>query len=225
MQGFSTTRCAPGPRRLRARARDAGSAPDETEGALNLGLLSANHDYGREHWLGGTDCDRVEVEIGPGNCGYLIEAARRAPRCLHVGIEIHFAALEKVRSGPCPLPANLRLIDGDGGWIARHLMAPRSIDAFHVYFPDPWWKKRHQKRRIFQQDFCQALARILVPGGAVHVVTDVVPLFAEIRERMMGAGFRVEPWDRDENDPACSSYERKYRRQGRQFELAIFRIG
>jgi len=191
---------------------------------MNFGLLSANHDYGREHWLGGGEFDRVEVEIGPGSCGYLIEAAQRAPRCLHVGIEIHFASLDRVRSANPALPANLRLIGGDGGWIVRHLLAPQSIDAFHLYFPDPWWKKRHHKRRIFQDDFCQALARTLAPGGAVHVVTDVVPLFAEIRERMVEAGFRAEPWQRDENDPACSSYERKYRRQGRQFELAIFRL-
>lgn len=189
---------------------------------MNLGLLSANHDIDREHWLGGTAFDRVEVEIGPGSCGYLIAAARRAPRCLHVGIEIHAPSLDRVRRTPS-LPANLRLIDGDGGWIVRHLLAPASIDAFHVYFPDPWWKKRHQKRRVFQSDFCEALARTLVPGGAVHVVTDVVPLFAEIRGRMEEAGFRVEPWERDENDPACSSYERKYRRQGRHFELGLFR--
>ncbi|MFN2425765.1 MAG: tRNA (guanosine(46)-N(7))-methyltransferase TrmB [Candidatus Binatia bacterium] len=191
---------------------------------MYLGLLSADRDIGREHWLGAGAYDRVEVEIGPGSCGYLIAAARRAPRCLHVGIEIHSPSLEKVRRSPS-LPPNVRLIDGDGGWIVRHLLAPASIDAFHVYFPDPWWKKRHHKRRIFQSDFCEALARTLVPGGAVYVVTDVVPVFTEIRERMAATGFCAESWVRDENDPACSSYERKYRRQGRHFELAVFKMG
>ena len=189
---------------------------------MHFGLLSANRDIGREHWLAEGAFDRVEVEIGPGSCGYLVAAAQRAPRCRYVGIEIHSPSLEKVRHAG-PLPGNLQLIDGDGGWVVRHLMAPASIDAFHVYFPDPWWKKRHRKRRVFQSGFCEALARTLVPGGVVHVVTDVVPLFAEIRDRMLEAGFCAEPWERDENDPACSSYERKYRRQGRHFELALFR--
>jgi tRNA (guanine-N7-)-methyltransferase len=97
------------------------------------------------------------------------------------------------------------------------------VDAFHVYFPDPWWKKRHQKRRIFQPELCEALGRVLRPDGTVYVVTDVVPLFEEIRERMLEAGFRAEAWDRDDTDPACSSYERKYRQQGRRFEKALFR--
>jgi tRNA (guanine-N7-)-methyltransferase len=213
-----------------------------------LGLLSSTHDFGRDDWLslarsgigagavrepGGLDgtapghadragMDRVEIEIGPGNCGYLKAAALLAPRCLHVGIEIQPASLERARRGG-PLPSNLRLLEGDGGWIVRHLLAPASVDAFHVYFPDPWWKKRHHKRRLFQSDFCEILLRTVVPGGSVHVVTDVVPLFAEIRERMVGAGFVVEPWERTSSDVACSSYERKYRQQGRRFEQASFR--
>ncbi len=187
---------------------------------MHFGLLSSTHDIGRAFWLDRRDLDRVEMEIGPGNCGFLAAAARQAPRCLYVGIEIHASSLVRVRSSG-PLPLNLRLIEGDAGWIVRHLLAPASIDAFHVYFPDPWWKKRHRKRRLFQSDFCEALSRALVPAGAVHVATDVVPLFGEICERMGSAGFAVEPWDR--SGIACSSYELKYRRQGRAFEQATFR--
>lgn len=188
---------------------------------MHLGLLTPSHDFGRDQWLAGTPYDRVEIEIGPGNCGYLAAAARLAPRCLHVGIEIQRTPLRRVREAG-PIPSNLHLIDGDGGWILCNLLAPQSIDAFHVYFPDPWWKKRHHKRRLFQPEVCEAFGRVLVPGGAVHVVTDVVPLFLEIRERMLEAGFRAEPWERTDSDLDCSSYERKYRRQGRRFEQARF---
>src|SRR5688572_25356529 len=188
---------------------------------MHFGLLSACHDVGREFWLESTPCSRVEIEIGPGSCGYLLEAARRRADTLFVGIEIYHSALERVRERYV-VPANVRLIDGDGGWMVRHLLAPSSIDAFHVYFPDPWWKKRHHKRRIFQPDFCSALARTLVPGGTVYVVTDVVPVFREIVENMEAAGFRTERWERDDTDPACSSYERKYRQQNRLFEKARF---
>lgn len=189
---------------------------------MHLGLLSASRDVDRSFWMSGGAWQRVEIEIGPGNCGFLKAAALANPGCLYVGIEILPGALARARSGG-PLPPNLHLLEGDGGWMVRHLLAPGSIDAFHVYFPDPWWKKRHHKRRVFQPEFCRALARTLVPAGGVHVVTDVVPLFAEIRERMTEAGFRTESWARTDDDIACSSYERKYRQQGRRFEAAVFR--
>lgn len=189
---------------------------------MHLGLLSSAHDVDRSFWLEETGCDRVEIEIGPGNCGFLKAAALAAPRTRFVGIEILPGSLARARRGG-PLPPNLHLLEGDGGWMVEHLLAPASIDGFHVYFPDPWWKKRHHKRRIFQPAFCRALARVLAPGAGVHVVTDVVPLFAEIRERLLEAGFRAEPWTRGDDDLACSSYEKKYRQQGRRFEAAVFR--
>lgn len=189
---------------------------------MHLGLLDSALDVGRDFWLHGRDCDRIEIEIGPGDCGYLEAAARRSPRTLYVGIEIRPGALARVH-GRREIPENLHLLEGDGRWMTLHLLAPASVDAFHVYFPDPWWKKRHHKRRLFQPDFCEAVARTLVPGGCVYVATDVAPLFAEIRAELEAAGFVVEEWVRDAADPACSSYERKYRRQGRRFEQAMFR--
>lgn len=215
---------------------------------MHLALLSSDVQIGRDDWLAGRAFERsdealatpgeafesprealekpsealekVVIEIGPGNCGALRSAAALAPRTLHVGIEVQASSLARaLRAGP--IPPNLRLIESDGGWVVRHLLAPASIDAFHVYFPDPWWKKRHHKRRLFQPELCQALARVLVPGGAVFVVTDVVVLFEEIVERMTAAGFRVEPWER--TIAGSSAYEQKYRRQGRRFEKAAFR--
>lgn len=189
---------------------------------MHLGLLTSSHDVDRSFWLERTDCDRVEIEIGPGNCGFLKAAALADQRTRFVGIEILPGALARARrSGP--LPSNLHLLEGDAGWMVQHLLAPGSVDAFHVYFPDPWWKKRHHKRRIFQHDFCLAIRRVLARGGGVHVVTDVVPLFAEIGERLVQAGFEAEPWDRGDSEIACSSYEKKYRQQGRRFEAAVFR--
>jgi len=176
----------------------------------------------REHWLAQTpELSRIEIEIGPGNCGFLIEAARRQPDTLFVGIEIRAASPARAaRRGE--LPANLRMLCTDARWMVSHLLAAQTIDAYHVYFPDPWWKKRHHKRRLFTPEFCQAVHRTLRPGGRIYVATDVTPAFGEIRQRLTESGLAEEPWRGRADDPACSAYEKKYRAQARQIHQAAF---
>lgn len=190
---------------------------------MQLGLLASTHEIGRDYWLGlARGLQRVELEIGPGDCGFLIEAAARHRETLYVGIEIRQSSVARVVTRPS-LPENFRLLAADGRWIVLHLLAAESVDTYHVYFPDPWWKKRHRKRRLINHSFAQAAMRTLRAGGSVRVATDVVPLFEEIAETLLLAGFSREPWMDRGDAPACSSYERKYRRQGRGFAQAIFR--
>lgn len=190
---------------------------------MQFGLLASTHEVGRDYWLrlaGGRE--RVELEIGPGDCGFLTSAAALHPDTLYVGIEIRPSSVARIMARP-GLPDNFRLLAGDGRWIVLNLLAPDSIDAYHLYFPDPWWKKRHHKRRLVTDDFAAAAAKTLRPGGCVLVATDVAMLFEEISETLQRAGLAREPWLRDTQDPACGSYERKYRRQGRSFAQACFR--
>jgi len=190
---------------------------------MQFGLLASSRDVARDYWLGlAGELQRVELEIGPGDCGFLIQAAARNPETLYVGIEIRPSSVARVLARP-GLPANFHLLAADGRWIVLNLLAPESIDAYHVYFPDPWWKKRHHKRRLVTDDFAAAAATTLRPGGCVQVATDVAPLFGQIAETLERAGLVRQPWVRDDSDPACSSYERKYRRQGRSFTQALFR--
>ncbi|MBI5505855.1 MAG: tRNA (guanine-N7)-methyltransferase [Deltaproteobacteria bacterium] len=190
---------------------------------MHLGLLASTHDVGRDYWLRlAAGLDRVELEIGPGDCGFLTSAAVRRPDTLYVGIEIRPSSVARILERP-GLPDNFRLLAGDGRWIVLNLLAPDSIDAYHLYFPDPWWKKRHHKRRLVTDEFAAAAWRTLRPGGCVQVATDVEALFDEIAQALQRAGLVREPWLRDTQDPACGSYERKYRRQGRTFTHALFR--
>ncbi len=188
---------------------------------MYLGLLNEKAYLPADYWTAlvpGTE--RVEIEIGPGDCGFLTTAARRDPHTLFVGFEIRASAVERVLSARA-LPENFKLYHGDGRWLVAHLLAPASIDVFHVYFPDPWWKKRHRKRRLFTPEFCAGLTRCLKTDGLIRLVTDVAPLFEEIREMLEARGFTVESRQASGEAPGYSAYETKYRRQGRSLHEAV----
>lgn len=168
------------------------------------------------------DTDRIEVEIGTGDGGFLEEAARAEPRTALLGIERRERFVNHIQNDR-QLPANAKILHSDAKWVTENLIAPASIDAFHVYFPDPWWKKRHHKRRMFDPAFSQAVRRCLKPDGALYLMTDVAMLFQVMADEILQAGFEQEAWSRDPTAPAQSSYERKYRIQGRRFHEARFR--
>ena len=188
---------------------------------LHFGLLSPGVHLPRDYWaslLPGIS--RVEIEIGSGDGRFLYEAATAAPETLFVGFEVR--ASSTARTERRGLPPNAMIKHLDGRWCVEHLFADASIDAYHTYFPDPWWKKRHAKRRIFTAAFAAALHRTLKPEGCVYVITDVETRYREIAETLAGAGFVATPWQRDPASPAQSSYERKYRAQGRHLLGARF---
>jgi tRNA (guanine-N7-)-methyltransferase len=168
-------------------------------------------------------CNRLEVELGPGDGRFLIESGRAAERTLFVGFEIRAGSVSRMLESN-DFPANVKIFHFDASFIVRHLLADNSVDAFHIYFPDPWWKKRHHKRRLVTPEMAVALKRCLTGSGKIYVITDVQPLFAEIRDCLEEAGFEMSDWKRDPGSPAQSSYERKYRRQGRVLEQGRFTI-
>ena len=189
---------------------------------LTFELLSPGRHLPAGYWRevsGGLE--RVELEIGSGSGRFLGESAKRAPETFFAGFEIRRGEAARAAELTAPLP-NARIYNLDGRWVVVHLVATASIDAYHIYFPDPWWKKRHHKRRLFTPKLCAALHRTLRPGGSVYVITDVGGQFHALSQALVEAGFRREPWQRGADDPAQSSYERKYRRQGRQLHEAEF---
>ena len=115
----------------------------------------------------------VTLEIGFGNGDTLVEQAAASPESDFIGIEVHEPGV-----GHCLLRArdagisNLRLIVHDAVEVLRDHIAPLSIDRINLYFPDPWPKKRHHKRRILQPAFLELCAAALRPGGALHIATD-----------------------------------------------------
>jgi tRNA (guanine-N7-)-methyltransferase len=104
----------------------------------------------------------------------------------------------------------------------RDRVEPASVAAVHVYFPDPWWKRRHLKRRLFTAEFVREVTRVLVPGGRLHLATDVEAYFQRMKLILGGQTALVESPSSLENgcsDEYLTNFERKFRREGR----AIFR--
>lgn len=162
----------------------------------------------------------VEIEIGPGDGRFLYEAARARPETLFVGLETRVGSVTRARSRA--LPENARVLHLDARFVVENIIADASIDAYHVYFPDPWWKKRHAKRRLVTPTFAAAVARTLRSGGALYLVTDVETRYREMLDALAITTLRLEPWERAPEDPAQSSYERKYRVQQRRLYGARF---
>lgn len=116
----------------------------------------------------------MEIEVGSGKGLFLLESATAHPEVNYLGIEIDrkhqlFAATRLAKRGL----ANARLACADAREFFRDHLASACCQAIHVYFPDPWWKQRHRKRRVFTEDFAHQCERVLAPLGTLALATDV----------------------------------------------------
>jgi tRNA (guanine-N7-)-methyltransferase len=119
------------------------------------------------------DSAGVTLEIGFGSGFATAEIAQANPDKNYLGVEVHRPGIGKLlweierRSLD-----NIRIIEYDAAFVAEKMIPANSLDAVHIFFPDPWPKKRHHKRRLIQSPFTDSLARRLKPGGYLYMVTD-----------------------------------------------------
>lgn len=167
----------------------------------------------------------VELDIGSGRGLFLFNASLRNPGTNFVGLEIDFGEGRRAATRLMKRDlGNARVIGGDANRALTEVIEPGTVAAAHVYFPDPWWKTRHHKRRIFNPAFLEMLQRVLVPNGYVHHWTDVADYFEMVQSLMdPHPGFvrLPPPEERDaEND---MDYQTSFERKKRQLGFPIYR--
>jgi len=128
----------------------------------------------------------LEVEVGSGKGLFLRSAAAARPEVDFLGIEVarkyaEFTAAALAKAGLY----NALIIYADALRIFQERIPDNSLAAVHVYFPDPWWKKRHRKRRVMRQSFVRDVERTLRPGGSLHFWTDVEEYFQTALELLI----------------------------------------
>jgi len=119
---------------------------------------------------------------------------------------------------------NAIMVHGDAQRIFSELLPDESLAAVHVYFPDPWWKKRHHKRRVMNERFVREIARTLAPGGALHFWTDVRERFDAILELIAEHAQLVGPLEVPERPAEHSlDYRTHFERRMRISKQAVYR--
>lgn len=159
-----------------------------------------------------------ELEVGFGKGRYLLRRAAAEPARRFLGIEIagEYFGLAARRLARRKI-ANLLLLEGDAAYFATAHLPRGAFAAVHVYFPDPWPKLRHRKRRLFAADSVDLVASLVAPGGRLWFATDFLEYGAGVRELLEsypGATVtaHAEPWP----DGARTNYEAKYIAEGRR---------
>ncbi|MGH8226073.1 MAG: tRNA (guanosine(46)-N7)-methyltransferase TrmB [Gammaproteobacteria bacterium] len=170
------------------------------------------------------------LEIGFGNGDALADLAAAHPERNYIGVEVHRPGVGRLlmriaRAGI----ENVRIADRDGTQVLRNEIPDDSLDEILVYFPDPWPKKRHHKRRLIQSEFALMVSAKLAVGGRLELATDW-PEYAEQMRGILNGTPGLVSLDEEGGSPARPAwrpetrYEIRGRREGREiFDLAYRR--
>ena len=125
----------------------------------------------------------LEVELGCGDASFLVELARRHPEKNFIGVERLLGRLRKLeRKGRRAGLMNLRGVRIESSYFLEYLLPPHSVSVVHIYFPDPWPKKKHRKHRLINERFPELARAALASGGAVFLRTDDQDYFRQMTE-------------------------------------------
>jgi tRNA (guanine-N7-)-methyltransferase len=167
----------------------------------------------------------LEIEIGSGKGLFLCSAAGIHRERNFLGLEIahryaRYAAARLAQRGL----SNAVVVSGDAQRVFAELIPAASLAAVHVYFPDPWWKARHRKRRVMNPAFVIHIERTLQPGGELQFWTDVHEYFQTTLELLAATTRLAGPFEVPQLDPQHDmDYRTHFERRMRLHEEAVYR--
>ena len=167
----------------------------------------------------------LEVELGCGDASFLVEYAARHPARNFIGVERLLGRLRKLdRKGRRAGLANVRGIQIESAYFLQYLLPPHAASVLHVYFPDPWPKKKHRKNRLINETFPRLALTALAPGGVVYLRTDDRDYFAQMTG-VFGASGEFEPVEAPgELLELATDFEREFQARGIQALRAAYQI-
>jgi tRNA (guanine-N7-)-methyltransferase len=167
----------------------------------------------------------LEVELGCGDASFLVEYARQNPRKNFIGVERLLGRIQKLdRKGRRTGLVNTRGVRIESAYFLQYLLPPHSAGALHIYFPDPWPKKKHRRHRLINPDF-PALARAaLTPDGTVFLRTDDADYFQQMNEVFAAAKAFVPVETPAVLAEIVTDFERDFNAQGIPTLRAAYRV-
>jgi tRNA (guanine-N7-)-methyltransferase len=187
--------------------------PAEVRPTTSLAPLDLAEIFGRNASL--------EVDLGCGDGTFLVALAEQNPAANFLGVE---RLIGRVRSACRKIGnrrlTNARILQEDILYSVQQMLPPGSVDVFHLMFPDPWPKRRHQNRRILSESFLRAVRRALKPRGELHLATDHAEYFSAMQTAVHETNLLEETESNHSLGFPISSFEKRYRQDG----VAIHRL-
>ncbi len=154
----------------------------------------------------------LHVDLGCGDGSFLCALAERTPEKNFLGIERLLGRVNSTARKAGKID-NVRVLRMENSYAVRYLLPPASVETFYLLFPDPWPKRRHQRRRIVSEEFLAAINAALTDSGTLHVATDQFDYFEQIKliARATSHFTMVDP---GESDLPPTRFEKQYRGQG-----------
>jgi len=201
----------------------------------DIGLTTDNLPEGEKvdfrNWFGGERCDLpLELEIGTGKGEFLLRQAGTVSSVNYIGLEYAkkyslYAADLARREGL----KNIKIVNAEALSFIKNHVCDETFRQIHIYFPDPWPKRKHNRRRFIQENNLRELHRILAPGGLIRIVTDHDDYFTWIKKHISSVEnlFQCLPFSSPEaageGELVGTNFERKYQRKGRAFHGVILK--
>ena len=167
----------------------------------------------------------LEIELGCGDASFLLHYAKAHPGRNFIGVERLGGRIRKLdRKGRRASLTNLRGVRIESGYFLEYLVPPKSATALHIYFPDPWPKRKHLKNRFINERFPAIAERVLQPGGIVYLRTDHADYFEQM-ESVFATATNFHPIETPEElSTVLTDFEAEFLKQGLKTNRAAYQL-